>query len=654
MLDRDSLEIPSDLQRLLRPGTTQPESPANVRRSSSLLVKAESSPHKLGQLAATAIAANDITSSCLYVAGVAAFYAGVWAPIALVLVSGILLYLFRRIYAEVVTALPVNGGTYTVLLNTTSKSIASLAGSLTFLSYTATAVVGASVAIAYLRELLPQVPQLWATVAVLGFFAVLNLIGIKESSKVAILIFAVHMLTIIVLIVDCAIWTIFSDRGVLLKSNFSKRSDPLPDGRIPAAVAEALLYGFASAMLGITGFETSANYVEEQKQGVFPKTLRNMWICVAIINPVLSLLSFSVLEMSVVMGYPLDAEGRPNNDNLLILMARTPWVANLVSVDAFLVLAGSVLTSFVGVCGLVRRMAYDECFPKFLLAVNPWFKTNHVIILGFFLVCSSLYFIVNGNTLVLASVYAVSFLLVMCLFCVGNLILKYKRSRIKRDTKARVWVVILALSCCLVAVYVNVLINTKTLKYFFLYYGVTLFIVLWMFQRSRIYEVMIKALVDVELHSIEDCLEVHVEDISGIRGWILRIIKSNLREIQRKKCIFFIKERDIRLMNKVIAYVRDNEQVRCLVFVHCQSAVSIQNTEMIEKMKSDLTILKTVYPKLDLTFHVEAVNNGLSGSVVKSLGKILGVPSHLMFISCPSEKFPYDIAMLGGVRLITH
>jgi len=29
-------------------------------------------------------------------------------------------------------------------------------------------------------------------------------------------------------------------------------------------------------MLGVTGFETSANFVEEQKPGVYPRTLRNM------------------------------------------------------------------------------------------------------------------------------------------------------------------------------------------------------------------------------------------------------------------------------------------------------------------------------------------------------------------------------------------
>jgi hypothetical protein len=37
-------------------------------------------------------------------------------------------------------------------------------------------------------------------------------------------------------------------------------------------IVNALFLGFSAAMLGgISGFESSANFVEEQKQGVFPK-----------------------------------------------------------------------------------------------------------------------------------------------------------------------------------------------------------------------------------------------------------------------------------------------------------------------------------------------------------------------------------------------
>ncbi len=63
----------------------------------------------LGELPATAICGNDITSCCLYVSALAIIYAGPWAPVVLLMVAG-LLYLFRSIYAEVIGALPLNGG----------------------------------------------------------------------------------------------------------------------------------------------------------------------------------------------------------------------------------------------------------------------------------------------------------------------------------------------------------------------------------------------------------------------------------------------------------------------------------------------------------------------------------------------------------------
>lgn len=110
---------------------------------------------KLNQFQATSIAGNDITSSCLYVSGIAASMGEKWAPVSLMLVA-LVLFFFRSVYAEVGTALPLNGnkdlssgGSYNVLLNSTTKWFASLAACLTLVSYTATAVVSATSAIAY-------------------------------------------------------------------------------------------------------------------------------------------------------------------------------------------------------------------------------------------------------------------------------------------------------------------------------------------------------------------------------------------------------------------------------------------------------------------------------------------------------------------------
>lgn len=57
---------------------------------------------------ATAICANDILSSCLYVIGLVVAAAGKMAPVALLLVS-CFLYLLRFMYGEAISALPMNG-----------------------------------------------------------------------------------------------------------------------------------------------------------------------------------------------------------------------------------------------------------------------------------------------------------------------------------------------------------------------------------------------------------------------------------------------------------------------------------------------------------------------------------------------------------------
>jgi amino acid transporter len=227
---------------------------------------------KLNELAATAISGNDISSSCLYVSALAIIYAGRNAWIALLIVAGVL-YLFRKIYGEVVGALPLNGGAYNALLNTTGKSTASLAATLTLLSYMATAVISASEAMQYVHSVFNHLPIVLFTILLLAVFMGLTILGIRESSLVAIVIFIIHLTALVSLSIICA-WYIFHNGLGVLKANYA-----LP---VEGGMQKSLIFGFSAAMLGISGFESSANFVEEQEKGVFPKTLKNMWIVVSI------------------------------------------------------------------------------------------------------------------------------------------------------------------------------------------------------------------------------------------------------------------------------------------------------------------------------------------------------------------------------------
>ena len=219
--------------------------------------------YRLNELEATAICGNDITSSCLYVSALTILQAGKWAPLALLIVASVL-YLYRKIYAEVVGALPLNGGAYNALLNTTSKKFASLAACLTLLSYMATAVISASEAMHYVHSLWHGLPVIPATIVLLATFMVLSIIGIGESAKVAVSIFVIHITTLILLLGVGGMY-IFRNGSEVLVANLTAPME--------TSIPRALFFGFAAAMLGISGFESSSNFVEEQAHGVFPKTL---------------------------------------------------------------------------------------------------------------------------------------------------------------------------------------------------------------------------------------------------------------------------------------------------------------------------------------------------------------------------------------------
>ena len=102
-------------------------------------------------------------------------------------------------------ALPLNGGAYNVLLNTTSKSNAAIAACLTILSYMATAVISSSEAMHYLHTLIPSVPVLGSTILLLLLFLLLTIAGLSESALIATIIFVIHLSTIAILILS-GIW----------------------------------------------------------------------------------------------------------------------------------------------------------------------------------------------------------------------------------------------------------------------------------------------------------------------------------------------------------------------------------------------------------------------------------------------------------------
>ena len=573
--------------------------------------------HKLGEWKSTAICGNDITSSCLYVSALCAIYAGPYAPIALACVA-VVLYLFRNIYAEVGLALPLNGGAYNVLLNTTTKAKASIAACLTLLSYLATAVISANEAMHYAHNLWHSLDVFWATIILLGIFAILNLIGISESAIVALFLFIFHMATLVLLSI-CVSILLFKDLSIF----WSNWQTPTPNG-----ILKAIFFGFSAAMLGISGFESSANFIEEQEKGVFPKTLRNMWIAVAIFNPLISLLSLGILPLSEIANHKEDLLAQMG------LLSAGRWLQVWVSVNAVLVLSGAVLTSYVGVTGLIRRMALDRCLPQFLLRENKWRSTNHWIILLFFALCCSVLAITKGQIETLAGVYTLSFLCVMALFAVGNMLLKIKRDRLPREIRASWGAVVIAFIAVVVGLIGNLLINPAYVRVFLIYFGVAFLVVEIMFLRVQI----LKAILAIS--------QMMIEKFNYLNQKIANNIISGINQINNQTVIFFSRGDSLPTLNQAALYVLQNEQSKRLLVLHCY--------DIEENVPKELTIqlntIDRIYPELRMDLIL--VKGKFGPELIEKISQRLKVPKNYMFIGTPSDRFPHNIAELGGVRLI--
>ena len=578
---------------------------------------ARSHARTLGMWKSTAICGNDITSSCLYVSALCAAQAGVYAPVALVLVA-LVLYLFRSVYAEVGSALPLNGGTYTVLLNTTNKKLAAAAACLTLLSYVATAVISAGEAMHYAHNLWSHLNVFWATVALLGFFALLNVVGITESAMVALVIFGLHMVTLVLLTVS-GIVTVVIDPSMLLDN-----------WHMPAShgILHSLFFGFAAAMLGISGFESSANFIEEQREGVFPKTLRNMWIAVAIFNPLIAFLALGLVPLSDIQQVPPDLLARMGDRSW------GAWLGTCVSIDAVLVLSGAVLTSFVGVTGLIRRMSLDRCLPQFLLNQNRLRSTNHWIILLFLGICVSILAVTSGNVATLAGVYTLSFLSVMALFAVGNLLLKVKRSRLPRSTRAGWPTVSVALVAVLLALVGNILLDPAYIQVFLSYLAGAVAIVGVMFLRVH----FARAALFVSKSIVERTLALHSWLRDGIRGFVTTI---NSRSV-----VYFTRGDNLEALNRAALYVMENEQTSRMVVIH----VFQREEDIPPNLPEHLSFIDHLYPRLRIDFI--AVQGRFGPPLIGALAQRLDIPLNYMFIGTPGDQFPHRIEELGGVRLI--
>ncbi|MBQ0786146.1 MAG: amino acid permease, partial [Oceanihabitans sp.] len=314
------------------------------------------------------------------------------------------------------------------------------------------------------------------------------------------------------------------------------------------------------------------------------------------------------------------------------------WLAILIGIDAFLVLSGAVLTSFIGVSGLLERMALDRILPQYFLKKNNH-GSSYRIILIFLVLTISVLLITKGDVKLLAGVYTISFLSVMALFGIGNILLKVKRNSLPRPEKASWLAILFAIVAVIIALIGNIIMEQRVdfpsnFTVFLEYFVPAIIFIVVMLNRTVLLTFLLKL-----IHSVFD----------PFRSFVLKTDKkilSVIDAINSQEFVYFTKDDNVETLNKVLLYIQRNEHTKKLKVV----TASKNGNVITEQFRNDINVIDREYPSIKIDF-IE-VDDHFGPELINRLSKEWNIPINFMFIGSPGNHFPYKLQELGGVRLI--
>jgi amino acid transporter len=384
---------------------------------------------------AAGIVGADIGTSVFYSTGVIRPMVGFAAPIVITIVC-LLMWFFKSTYEEGCAASPFNGGAYMMVLQTVGRRVAMVVGALTILSYLATAAVSALSGAFYIDSFdnilnWPVANVVAVSVIPVIVFGVLNIIGIREP---AMIVFAIAFLHFVLLLGMDVYGVILA---IQTKADF---------GRIFQGIGQIapinMLQGFAAAFLGITGFESAAQIVEQLKSPTW-KTLKQVYLAIVILVGITAPLT-SYLCMILLT----DQQLKTYENSLLSGLAFAEGGQTLLMVlvvDAALTLFAAVNTAYVGCIGLCTTMAKQGNLPGFFLRrwahKVPMFQGYPYVVLVFMVISILMIVVLPGQVDNLGQVYGMAFLAVMLSFCLGVMLLRIKMPlKVARSPYRTKWV----------------------------------------------------------------------------------------------------------------------------------------------------------------------------------------------------------------------
>ncbi len=333
----------------------------------------------------------DVGADIYVVLGVIAFFAGVASPIAFALAATT--YVCTGLcYAELATAYPVAGGGQFYSMKAFGKIHGFVAGWGLMLDYTIDIALFALATVGYLGFITKSLSQsnvllqspyyALVAVALILLLLVLNLVGIKYSSRLNEFIVALGLMTV-------AIFLIFGLPSVIASGALVKWASTIAASFSSGSFGgmtnySSFVYAISLATASYIGIESISQAAEETKRPsqVIPKATK-----AAIVSVVVVAISLSLLSVTIVS--PFAPNGVVSNQQ-----------APAVSLAGALPLIGGVFAVFVGIMGVltcyistntgvigVSRVTFSMgrlgLMPKGFARVSTRFRTPFVTIILF-------------------------------------------------------------------------------------------------------------------------------------------------------------------------------------------------------------------------------------------------------------------------------
>jgi len=404
----------------------------------------------LGVPALFSAAYGNVGSSIYYALGIVALIALGATPVALA-IAGILFIFTALTYAEGTAMLPEAGGSASFARHGFNDMVGFISGWALMLSYIVTISISAYTISPYLGHFyhpLKDSPEIGTAISmvIIIFLMIVNVVGVKESSKLNILATIIDVVTQLSIIIlgFVLIFSLSQLADNMFGSGnwpptWSQIMDGIPDHWPPIT---ALVFGIAIASLAFTGVETVSQMAEETRQPEVraPRTLILMTIAVLVMFAGISLVALSTMTPQE-LGDPVDGWAR---DPVAGIAFNLPTgILQEIYMPLVAVLAATILliatnAGLLGISRLAFSLGAHRQMPSTLSRVHTRFRTPYISIILFCLMALLLLipgFFISDFFESLGALYTFGSLLSFALAHASVLVLRVKKPGLERPFK---------------------------------------------------------------------------------------------------------------------------------------------------------------------------------------------------------------------------